>query len=237
RLLQAGWCGCVTCGLFCVFVKFAWVTSFDAVPQGVTLSAAFFDRILWTLFLAWITLACSTGRVVFQTSYGPGTPTFKGVLTQLFSWNAYVPLSKLSFGVYLIHVPFLNIMFDGSRERMYWSMFNQVTLLFALLVWCFLLSYLAFLVCEAPTAGLEKVVFARLTERLRKKERTNRCKTDAGNIRNDGGDSRKQDSAHMTFFQIVSQKFAITKIQTVGTAKLIKVVVMKKRMCVQPTPR
>ncbi|KAL3227650.1 hypothetical protein MRX96_048694 [Rhipicephalus microplus] len=210
RLLQAGWCGCVTCGLFCVFVKFAWVTSFDAVPQGVTLSAAFFDRILWTLFLAWITLACSTGR--------------GGVLTQLLSWNAYVPLSKLSFGVYLIHVPFLNILFDGSRERMYWSMFNQVTLLFALLVWCFLLSYLAFLVCEAPTAGLEKVVFARLMERMRKKERTNWGKTHAGNIQSDGGDSRKQDNAQMTFFRI-----------TVGTTKLMKVVVMKKRMCVQPT--
>ncbi|KAH7957781.1 hypothetical protein HPB52_022663 [Rhipicephalus sanguineus] len=112
RLQQAGWYGCVACGLFCVFVKFAWVTSFNDVPRGLTLSAAFFDRILWTVFLAWITLACSTGR--------------GGVLTRLLSWNAYVPLSKLSFGVYLLHLPFLKILLNASRERMYWSVFNQV---------------------------------------------------------------------------------------------------------------
>ncbi|KAH7960376.1 hypothetical protein HPB49_019044 [Dermacentor silvarum] len=112
RWQQAGWYGSVACCLFCVFVKFAWYRSPDPVSTGVTLLAAFLDRILWTLFLAWITLACSTGR--------------GGALSKLLSWNAYVPLSKLSFGVYLIHVPFLHLMFHASRERRFWSVFNQI---------------------------------------------------------------------------------------------------------------
>ncbi|KAL3246231.1 hypothetical protein MRX96_057816, partial [Rhipicephalus microplus] len=62
RLQQVGWCGSVACGLFCVFVKFAWYTSPNPVPMGVALLAAFSDRILWTLFLSWITLTCCTGR-------------------------------------------------------------------------------------------------------------------------------------------------------------------------------
>ncbi|XP_037565156.2 nose resistant to fluoxetine protein 6 isoform X3 [Dermacentor silvarum] len=148
RWQQAGWYGSVACCLFCVFVKFAWYRSPDPVSTGVTLLAAFLDRILWTLFLAWITLACSTGR--------------GGALSKLLSWNAYVPLSKLSFGVYLIHVPFLHLMFHASRERRFWSVFNQLTLLFLLLVWSFLLSYLSFLVCEAPTAALDKLLFSRI---------------------------------------------------------------------------
>ncbi|KAL1424907.1 hypothetical protein MTO96_019769 [Rhipicephalus appendiculatus] len=119
------------------------------------------------------------------------------VLTQLLSWNAYVPLSKLSFGVYLIHVPFLNILFDASRERMYWSVFDQVTLLFALLVWSFLLSYLAFLVCEAPTAALDKLVCTRLIGGIRSNETTNSGKTQPGKSQSDGGDLRKQDNGQI----------------------------------------
>ncbi|KAL1424909.1 hypothetical protein MTO96_019771 [Rhipicephalus appendiculatus] len=179
NLQRVGWYGTVACALFCVFVKFAWYTSPDPVPMGVKLLAAFFDRILWTLVLAWITLACSTGR--------------GGVLSKLLSWNAYVPLSKLSFGVYLIHVPFLHLWFHSSRERRYWSVFNQMTLLFALLVWSFLLSYLAFLVCEAPTAALDKLVFTKLIGGRGNKQATN-CsgETQPGNGHIDSSDVKKQ---------------------------------------------
>ncbi|XP_049271195.1 nose resistant to fluoxetine protein 6 [Rhipicephalus sanguineus] len=179
RLQQVGWCVSVACMFFCVFVKFAWYTSLNPVPMGVALFAAFFDRILWTLFLAWITLACCSGR--------------GGVLTKLLSWNAYVPLSKLSFGVYLIHVPFLQLWFHSSRERRYWSVFNQMTLLFALLVWSFLLSYLAFLVCEAPTAALDKLVFTALLGGRGNKQTTNNLvKTQPENNKIDGSDVKTQ---------------------------------------------
>ncbi|KAH7957780.1 hypothetical protein HPB52_022662 [Rhipicephalus sanguineus] len=184
RLQQVGWCVSVACMFFCVFVKFAWYTSLNPVPMGVALFAAFFDRILWTLFLAWITLACCSGR--------------GGVLTKLLSWNAYVPLSKLSFGVYLIHVPFLHLWFHSSRERRFWSVFNQVTLLFALLVWSFLLSYLAFLVCEAPTAALDKLVFTRLIGGRGNKQATgNSGQTQPKNSRIDGSDLKKHDNAEI----------------------------------------
>ncbi|KAH7960122.1 hypothetical protein HPB49_017059 [Dermacentor silvarum] len=39
-----------------------------------------------------------------------------------------------------------------------------ITLSFAVLVWCFLLSYLVFIACEAPTGALDKLVFRRLIE-------------------------------------------------------------------------
>ncbi|XP_037279501.2 nose resistant to fluoxetine protein 6-like [Rhipicephalus microplus] len=191
NLQRVGWYGTVASTLFCVFVKFAWYTSPDPVPVGVALLAAFLDRILWTLFLAWITLTCSTGR--------------GGALTKLLSWNAYVPLSKLSFGVYLIHVPFLHLWFYSSRERRYWSVFNQITLLFALLVWSFLLSYLAFLVCEAPTAALDKLIFTKLTGGSGKKqatiskEPTNHVKTQPENNYIDSCDVKTQKNGDDCF--------------------------------------
>ncbi|XP_037570408.2 nose resistant to fluoxetine protein 6 [Dermacentor silvarum] len=147
------WCLAVACGLCCIFMKHAWYANRNPTSEAGKLFTAFFDRVLWSLFLFWITLACSTGR--------------GGVLSKFLSFNAFVPLSKLSFGVYLIHYPFIQLMLHASRERVFWSHFNQITLFFALLVWSFLLAYLAYLVCEGPTAVLDKLAFQRLTRRAR----------------------------------------------------------------------
>ncbi|KAH7958547.1 hypothetical protein HPB49_002532 [Dermacentor silvarum] len=144
----AGWVASFSCGLFCVFMKFPWYLSQNPTSDGAELVLAFFDRILWSFCLSWITLACATSR--------------GGALGKFLSWNAFVPLSKLSYGVYLIHWPFLELLMYSSRERVYWSVFNQVTLCFAVLVWCFLLSYLTFIACEAPTGALDKLLFSRL---------------------------------------------------------------------------
>ncbi|KAL1424899.1 hypothetical protein MTO96_019761 [Rhipicephalus appendiculatus] len=148
----AGWCVSVSCGLISVFGKLAWYRSPNPTSETVTLFVAFFDRIVWSVFLVWITLACSSGR--------------GGFVGRFLSWNAFVPLSKLSFGVYLIHQPFINLMLHASRERVSWSRFNMVSLWFAVLVWSFLLSYLEFLACEAPVTKLNGlIIFGRIPRR------------------------------------------------------------------------
>ncbi|KAL1424902.1 hypothetical protein MTO96_019764 [Rhipicephalus appendiculatus] len=105
-----GWCVSVSCGLTSVFAKLAWYRNPSLISEAITLFAAFFDRILWSVLLIWVALACSSGRA--------------GFVGRFLSWNAFVPLSKLSFGVYLIHMPFIQLMLHASRERVLWSMFN-----------------------------------------------------------------------------------------------------------------
>ncbi|KAH6934659.1 hypothetical protein HPB50_026720 [Hyalomma asiaticum] len=143
-----GWGVSMVCALLCVFVKLAWYRSMNPTSEAVKLLAAFLDRMLWAVSLSWITLACSSGR--------------GGFVGKFLSWNAFVPLSKLSYGVYLIHVPFIELLLHASRERVYWSIFNTLMLLFGVLVWSYLLAYLAFLACEAPTGALDKFIFTTL---------------------------------------------------------------------------
>ncbi|KAL1424887.1 hypothetical protein MTO96_019749 [Rhipicephalus appendiculatus] len=107
-----GWLVSVSSALLCVFVKLAWYRSPNPTSEAVKLLAAFFDRILWAVSLSWITLACSSGR--------------GGFVSKFLSWNAFVPLSKLSFGVYLIHLPFIELLLHASRERITWSKFNML---------------------------------------------------------------------------------------------------------------
>ncbi|KAH6934093.1 hypothetical protein HPB50_020031 [Hyalomma asiaticum] len=147
----ACWCISVSCGLISVFAKMAWYRSPNPVSEPVTLLVAFLDRILWSVFIVWLTLACSSGR--------------GGFIGRFLSWNAFVPLSKLSFGVYLIHLPFIHLMLHASKERVYWSMFNLATLGFGVLVWSFLLSYLAYLACEGPTSKLNSLMFGSIIGR------------------------------------------------------------------------
>ncbi|KAL3208830.1 hypothetical protein MRX96_052447 [Rhipicephalus microplus] len=148
RKISKGWSVSITCALLCVFGKLPWYRSPNPTSEAVKLLAAFLDRLLWAVSLIWITLACSSGR--------------GGLVSKFLSWNAFVPLSKLSFGVYLIHLPFIQLYLHASRERIYWSLFQLFTLLFAFLVWTYLLAYFAFLTCEAPTAALDKFIFSRL---------------------------------------------------------------------------
>ncbi|KAL1424905.1 hypothetical protein MTO96_019767 [Rhipicephalus appendiculatus] len=130
--------------------KLSWYRSQTPPTEVVKLLAAFFDRILWSVFLMWVTLACSTGR--------------GGLVNKLLSWNVFVAPSKLSFGVYLIHLPFIRLLLQASRERLFWSTFNVASMYFSVLAWSYVLAYFTYLACEAPTTVLDKLAFARIIQ-------------------------------------------------------------------------
>lgn len=148
KLVQASlWCVGLSCGFYHLFMKIDWYRSSAPTSESGKLFYAFSDRIVWSICIAWITFACSTGR--------------GGILNRFLSWDGFVPLSRLSFGVYLIHSPFYLFMYHIARERVFFSHFTLVSQCFTVLVWSYLLSYLMFIACEAPTGNLEKLVFMR----------------------------------------------------------------------------
>lgn len=148
RILLAGMWGIgLSSGLYCLFMKSEWYSG-DLSPSELSkIFYAFTDRIFWSISVAWITFACSTGR--------------GGILNQFLSWEGFVPLSRLSFGVYLIHYPFFILKYHIARERTFFSHFSLVSQWFSVLVWSYLLSYLMFVACDAPTGRLEKLLFMR----------------------------------------------------------------------------
>lgn len=141
----AAWCVAIASGLCCISIKIAWYRETEPTTLFGKLSTAFFDRILWCIFLVWVTMACATGR--------------GGFICKFLSWNAFVPLSRLAFGVYLIHVPFIQLFFHISRERISLLHYMVVSVVFTSLMWSYLLSYLLLVFCEAPTAKLDKLAF------------------------------------------------------------------------------
>ncbi|KAM7304864.1 uncharacterized protein ISCGN_014764 [Ixodes scapularis] len=59
----------------------------------------------------------------------------------------------------MIHLPFILAVYNTSRERIYYSKFNVVSMFFNVSIWSILLSWILFVACEVPTARLEKMLF------------------------------------------------------------------------------
>lgn len=141
------WVTSLACGITCVFIKFPWYHEKEPTDEVGKLSAAFFDRILWSLCLSWITLTCSTKR--------------GGIMNSFLSWKGFGPLSKLAFAVYLVHMPLYDLMNHFCKERTYFSHFSLVTQFFSVLLWSYFLGYLLYISCEAPLSHLDRLLFNR----------------------------------------------------------------------------
>uniref|UniRef100_A0A0K8RC34 Uncharacterized protein n=1 Tax=Ixodes ricinus TaxID=34613 RepID=A0A0K8RC34_IXORI len=59
----------------------------------------------------------------------------------------------------MIHLPFILAVYDTSRERIYYSKFNVVSMFFNVSIWSILISCVLFVGCEVPTARLERMLF------------------------------------------------------------------------------
>lgn len=140
------WCASAACALTCILARRRWNAGIINPGAWEDVAFAFFDRLLWSAFLSWLVIACARGRA--------------GFIGTFLSWGAFVPLSRLSFGVYLVHLPYFVVMCFVSRERIYYSMLGVISTTFSIFVWSCLMSYGLFILCECPTGVIEKTFLA-----------------------------------------------------------------------------
>lgn len=136
-----------------IFTMHFWLYG-EQQPIWANMLFAFWNRTVWAMWLGWLTFACSTGR--------------GGLVTRFLSWAPFVPLSRLCFGVYLVHLPFYFVINFTAREKLFFSHFTMVNQCFAVAVWSYLMSYLVFIACEVPVGRIEKMILMR--DRPRKLE-------------------------------------------------------------------
>ncbi|XP_037504494.1 nose resistant to fluoxetine protein 6-like [Rhipicephalus sanguineus] len=137
--------------LLVVFGPFKWLRGDSWLGADAVVYAGF-SKLAWALSLSWVVFACASGR--------------GGFANRLLSWKPLIPLSRLSYGAYLIHSPLYLIRAGIMRERLSLQHFNLVKDFFGCLTMSFLMAYLLYLVCEAPVASLEKLLLAPVTRRI-----------------------------------------------------------------------
>lgn len=139
--------------LWLVSTAAAWFVLFITLPwnrgnlPNAIINAIYggYHRLLWSLSLCWPSYACATG-------YG-------GILARISSWKGFVPLARLTYGVYLLHGLFLLLRMGLVKTRFNLDEFFQLTNTLGIIAISYYFAYLLFLACEAPIANFYKHVF------------------------------------------------------------------------------
>ncbi|XP_046461507.1 nose resistant to fluoxetine protein 6-like [Daphnia pulex] len=147
-LVVLGWILSAAVGLAIVYGLAPYVDP-SKVPEVSSLLKMTYGplhRTAWAFVITWIIFACSRG-------YG-------GIVNRLLSWKGFLPLGRVTYCVYLIHYDFLVAYYSAMRKRFYYTLFEQFTVCFGLLVMTFGIAFLVSVTLEASFLNLEKLIFS-----------------------------------------------------------------------------
>merc|ERR1712172_338290 len=102
-------------------------------------------RLAWALALAWVILACVKGR--------------GGPVNSILSWSAWIPLARMSFSIYLVHMTVMSIVNSYASYRVNASQVLIIYYLIFVMAICIAISYALIVLFEAPLVHLEKLLF------------------------------------------------------------------------------
>ena len=83
-----------------------------------------------------------------------------GFVDHLLSWRGFLPLSRLTYCVFLIHYDYLNVFYSLNRRMLYYTFTDQLTTFFGITVTVFGLAFIVAVTVEASFFNLEKWIFS-----------------------------------------------------------------------------
>ncbi|KAJ8921442.1 hypothetical protein NQ315_003060 [Exocentrus adspersus] len=110
---------------------------FSAVYMGIS-------RTLWGVGIAWVLIACCTGNA--------------RLLEQFLSFRGFVPLSRLTYSVYLLNPLVANMLYLGSQAPLQSSATGFTLVSFGVALLSFLMAYIFSVTIEFPFASLTKMI-------------------------------------------------------------------------------
>ncbi|KAL5011856.1 hypothetical protein ScPMuIL_010407, partial [Solemya velum] len=139
---------CWLASTFCALaVLYGLYDAMNGHPLTENVSAVFnaVHRTVWGACLCWVIFACCTG-------YG-------GIVNTILSWSALVPLSRLTYTMYLIHPIITYAWVYRHRQLIYFTTQELIYIFFATLIVCYAVAFVVSLAFEAPFMSLEKAMF------------------------------------------------------------------------------
>lgn len=140
----------IVCWVTVIAVNMAVIYSmgrvFKADPITDIESALYngFARTVWAVTLAWLTFACTEG--------------YASLLNKFLSMRLLIPLSRVTYGVYLVH-PVLMAHFYGTRENVFdYSLYIMIYMVIGNLVISFTISFILSLLFESPIMAVENLL-------------------------------------------------------------------------------
>ncbi|XP_071100848.1 nose resistant to fluoxetine protein 6-like [Haliotis cracherodii] len=146
--LTLGWILSVGVGLVCTYITYdEWTDGQITWGRSSLLAHEVLFRPAWALCVSWMIFVCCSG-------YG-------GIVNSILSWKAWIPVGRLTYGAYLLHVMVLTNHQANRRTPPYYSI-EHLSYEF-LGTWSFTygLSFIFAVLVEAPCLGIEKALLRR----------------------------------------------------------------------------
>ncbi|XP_041368252.1 nose resistant to fluoxetine protein 6-like [Gigantopelta aegis] len=144
-----GWCVAAVAALAVLYGPYE---SANGTPMTPDVNAFYnaVHRTVWGAAVSWVIFACATGH--------------GGFVNKFLSWKGFVPLSRLTYSAYLVHMLLLVTFALSQRTPVYISNFNIAYQFFGHLIASYSAAFLVSLTFESPMMGLERVLFKRKTK-------------------------------------------------------------------------
>ncbi|XP_067126507.1 nose resistant to fluoxetine protein 6-like [Centruroides vittatus] len=140
------WLSSIAIAMSIVYSTAPWNGGYGYSVEVATIYSAF-SKTAWSLSVAWLIYACITGHA--------------GFINTILSWKAWIPFSRLSFTVYLIHPLVQWVYMAYQHERMYPSHHTGIYLIFGHFMISLGIALAVSLMLESPFMNLEKVILSR----------------------------------------------------------------------------
>ncbi|XP_023337485.1 nose resistant to fluoxetine protein 6 isoform X2 [Eurytemora carolleeae] len=144
------WATAGAIGAVVIYGLYPYVDDFMLTQNAGSLAARVayngLHRLAWSVCIGWVILACVKGQ--------------GGPINSILSWPAWIPLARLSYCIYLVHIDviayFASIItftvYSSHSLALYWNI--------AMLCFSTFVAFIIVIMFEMPLAHIEKVAFA-----------------------------------------------------------------------------
>ncbi|XP_043217996.1 nose resistant to fluoxetine protein 6-like [Amphibalanus amphitrite] len=144
-LWLSGWVAAFAIGISVIFGMIGYQMPWQEFSKAVAVSYGGLNRTAWGVAVGWVIFACVTG-------YG-------GPINTFLSYPGFIPLSRLTYAGYLIHINVLTLVDGSVKSTVYVDSYRFTYHLLAHVVVSFAAAMLLSLTFEVPFINLEKIMF------------------------------------------------------------------------------
>ncbi|XP_078581951.1 nose resistant to fluoxetine protein 6-like [Branchiostoma floridae x Branchiostoma japonicum] len=144
-LMTIGWCVAAAAAMTVLYSTYGQYHGTTLQTEGENVLYLTVHRTVWALALGWVVVACYHG-------YG-------GVVDIILSWDAWVPLSRLTYCAYLIHILLLTAVYLTLEVPIHYTTFTMIYFFLGNVTLSYGLAFLVSVAVEVPLQGVEKVIF------------------------------------------------------------------------------
>ncbi|XP_046643543.1 nose resistant to fluoxetine protein 6-like [Daphnia pulicaria] len=146
-LAVAGWITAILLGFTVIYGMFPYLDEAKTPVINPVIHVLYgaFHRSAWSLTVGWVIFACTQG-------YG-------GCIEMFLSSKVFLPLSRLSYAVYLVHFTFIKSYVSHMRQPIYLTEYYFFTVYLGILLIVFTIASVVSVVVEQPFLNADKLLF------------------------------------------------------------------------------